>query len=176
MHDPRLVISLKPQKQPTTPVPPAPAPEDLKPPAKPRFRFSESQMRTARLVGIVGLVLALGTGGGKLAFNWWSSHQTGDSAGKRIVDSGRPATTAGSASDANDVVAKVSRLIELPQGEAPTVAAVTDPTKLNNQAFFSHAKVGDQVLVYTKARKAILYDPQADKIIEVAPIAVDPQQ
>ena len=68
------------------------------------------------------------------------------------------------------LVAEVSKLIELPTGEQPTVATVSDINKLKNQTFFAHAKNGDKVLIYTKAQKAILYDPTERKIVEVGPI------
>src|SRR5579872_6193275 len=69
-----------------------------------------------------------------------------------------------------DLVTKVGRLIELPSGEQPTVATVSDVTKLKDQPFFANAVNGDKVLIYTKARKAILYDPTANKIVEVGPV------
>lgn len=71
-----------------------------------------------------------------------------------------------------DIIAKVSRLIVLPSGEEPTVATVSDPEKLKDQPFFANAKVGDKVLIFTKAKKAILYDPQADKIVDVSPLNI----
>ena len=68
------------------------------------------------------------------------------------------------------VIAKVGRLVVLPDGEQPTLATVADPEQLKDQPFFARAKKGDKVLVYNKAQKAILYDPVQDKIIEIAPI------
>ena len=68
------------------------------------------------------------------------------------------------------VVAKVGRLVVLPEDEQPTLATVADPEQLKSQPFFARAKKGDKVLVYNKAQKAILYDPVQDKIIEIAPI------
>src|SRR3989344_3799196 len=70
------------------------------------------------------------------------------------------------------LVAEVGKLIALPEGEDPTVATVTDIEKLREQPFFQKAKKGDKVLIYTQAKKAILYDPQAKKIIDVAPINI----
>lgn len=70
------------------------------------------------------------------------------------------------------LVAAVSKLIVLPEGEQPTIATVSDPEALKGQAFFAKAKKGDKVLIYTNARKAILYDPVAQKIVEVAPLTI----
>lgn len=69
-----------------------------------------------------------------------------------------------------DIISKVGKHILLPQDETPTIATVTDPNKLTDQPFFAHAKSGDKVLVYTKAKKAYLYNPSADVIVEVAPL------
>ena len=65
---------------------------------------------------------------------------------------------------------KIGRLMVLPKEEAPTIATVSDPEKLKDQAFFAHAAQGDVVLLYAQARKAVLYRPSEDKIVEVAPI------
>ena len=72
-----------------------------------------------------------------------------------------------------ELIGKVSKLIVLPQGETPTVATVTDPDKLKKeQPFFANASVGDKVLIYTGARKAYMYNPTTNKIIEVAPVNI----
>lgn len=68
------------------------------------------------------------------------------------------------------LIAKVSRLIELPTNEEPTVATVSDKEKIKDQAFFQKAENGDKVLIYTQGKKAILYRPSINKVIEVAPI------
>lgn len=67
-------------------------------------------------------------------------------------------------------IAAVGKLIVLPTDETPTLATVTDPSKIKDQTFFAHAQTGDKVLIYTKAKKAILYNPSGNKIVEVAPI------
>lgn len=74
------------------------------------------------------------------------------------------------AEEVKKIVEKIGKLIELPQGEEPTLATVSDITKLSGQPFFSRAKNGDKVLIYPKIQKAILYRPDTDKIIEVAAI------
>ena len=76
--------------------------------------------------------------------------------------------------EAKALVAKVGKLIVLPEGEDPTIATVADPEALREQPFFAKAKQGDKVLIYTNARKAILYDVESNKIVEVAPINIGP--
>jgi len=70
------------------------------------------------------------------------------------------------------IVQKVGQLIVLPSGETPTVASVVNPSLLNSQPFFANAAKGDFVLIYTVAKEAILYDPNMNKIIAVAPISI----
>ncbi len=70
------------------------------------------------------------------------------------------------------LIAAISKLMVLPENEDPTVATVSDPELLKNQPFFANAKKGDKVLIYTNAKKAILYDPVSNKILEVAPVSL----
>ena len=78
--------------------------------------------------------------------------------------------------EAKTLVEKVGKLILLPKDEQPTIATVTDPSKLENKEFFANAKVGDKVLVFGTAKKVYLYDPVANMIINVAPVITDDTQ
>jgi hypothetical protein len=70
-----------------------------------------------------------------------------------------------------DLVTKVGKLIDLPKDETPQIATVSDVAKLQGQPFFQNAKNGDKVLIYNNNKKVILYDPNADKVINVAPLS-----
>lgn len=69
------------------------------------------------------------------------------------------------------VVSKVESLYVLPEGE-PTVAKVQDKEKLAQQSFFSQAKNGDYVLIYSDAKLALLYREEINKLVNVGPIAL----
>lgn len=73
-------------------------------------------------------------------------------------------------SEVVEVLEKVGKLTVLPEDEEPTVATVTNLEKLKDQVFFSNAQIGDKVLIYASSRKAILYNPSLDKIIEISSI------
>jgi len=73
--------------------------------------------------------------------------------------------------DADKLVSMVSGLMMLPD-ERPTIATVTDKEKLSSQAFFSESQNGDKVLIFTQAKKAVLYRPSTNKIIDVAPVSI----
>lgn len=72
-----------------------------------------------------------------------------------------------------DYVSKISKLMELPKDETPTVATISDKEKLKDQPFFKTAENGDVLLAYTKAMQAVLYRPATNKIINVAPISIN---
>ncbi len=69
-----------------------------------------------------------------------------------------------------EVISKVGTHIVLPKDEVPTLATVSDPEQLKKYPFFTNAEKGDKVLIYSLAKKAILYRPTGDKIVEIAPI------
>ena len=73
-----------------------------------------------------------------------------------------------SVSEIDQLVETVSGFMELPD-EVPTLATVSDKTKLENQQFFQNAQNGDKVLFFTSAQIAILYRPSSKKIINLAP-------
>lgn len=115
-----------------------------------------------KLVAAVGIVLILVLAG------------VGFSAYQQFKIKTQPQDQAGQQKAAQEEVRKlvleVGKLIDLPTGEDPTVATVADVSKLQGQPFFAKAKNGDKVLIYTQAKKAILYDPKLKKIIDVAPV------
>src|SRR3989344_1556410 len=65
----------------------------------------------------------------------------------------------------------LEKLVILPADETPTIGTVTDRSQLPSQFLFKNAENGDKILVYTQAKKAILYRPSLNKIVEMGPVA-----
>lgn len=89
---------------------------------------------------------------------------------KSKVDKLSTGSSASSANDIKELTAEISKVYELPTGETPTLATVSDASKVKNQAFFKNAQNGDKVLLYSKAGQAVLYRPSIKKIIAIAPV------
>lgn len=68
-------------------------------------------------------------------------------------------------------LAAVSEHMTLPEDDEPVLSVVTDAKALiAEQAFFAGVVDGDQVLLFPKNLKAIIYSPSRDRIINVGPI------
>lgn len=74
--------------------------------------------------------------------------------------------------EAKELVQKLGKLIDLPFGEEPTVATIKNADQITGQQFFTKAKNGYRVILYTNERLAILYDDVANKIINVGSISM----
>ena len=75
--------------------------------------------------------------------------------------------------ETNKVVRKVSKLMILPEDEMPSLVTVSNKEEINeNQEFFKLTEDGDKMLIYRQARKAILYRPKSNRIVNVAPVNV----
>lgn len=81
-------------------------------------------------------------------------------------------TPASKAKQVNSVVSRVGKLIILPTGEKPTVITVKDASKLKGEQFYANAKDGDVTLVYPQHKKAVLYRPSDNIIVNVAAVNV----
>jgi hypothetical protein len=88
-----------------------------------------------------------------------------------ILGLSKPADTE-SQKEAEEIIAKVGKIIQLPADEQPTIATVNELEKVREQQFFKNALIGDKVLVYQTAKKAFLYRPSENKIIEVGVVNI----
>ncbi len=68
----------------------------------------------------------------------------------------------------------LKKIILLPDDFDPTIAVIKDAEALKQEQpdFFGNAKNGDRVIIYPDT--AIIYDYQANKIIKVGPVTMQP--
>jgi hypothetical protein len=66
---------------------------------------------------------------------------------------------------------KMSKLIALPEGETPILFPF-DKEKYKDQPIFSKTDNGDKILIYTNAKKAYIYRPSKNVIVDVIPVNV----
>lgn len=133
--------------------------EDLSPRRRLARKIRKMKRRQALLLI---LVLALLLTGGYFAYKY-NQEKTNNA---RLTANPQAAAR----EEVRQLTEKVGKLIVIPTDETPTLATVSDASKLKNQAFFAKAQNGDKVLIFTKAKRAILYRPSTNKIIEVAPV------
>lgn len=60
-------------------------------------------------------------------------------------------------------------MIVLPN-EIPSMATVTDKEKLGDEPFFQAAENGDKVIIYSASKRAYLFRPREQKIIDMTVI------
>lgn len=111
------------------------------------------------------LLIALAIGAAGYLYQQWQATQ------KQLEELKKTPAVAGQ-QELQDVTSKVSRFITLPEGEEPTLATITDIDKLRDQPFFAKAQNGDKILIYAGAKKAYLYSPSMNKLLDVAPVNI----
>lgn len=68
----------------------------------------------------------------------------------------------------------LSKHMLLPSDEEPSIATITNIEVLKkDQPFFEKAQNGDKVVVYSNEKKAIIYSPQKDVVVNVGALVVD---
>lgn len=68
-------------------------------------------------------------------------------------------------------ITAIEKHMILPEGDEPVLATVTDAEALKaQQPFFNGAVNGDQLLLFPRSIKAVIYSPSRDRIVNVGPI------
>lgn len=70
---------------------------------------------------------------------------------------------------------KLGKILQLPTGEDPQIASVSDKSKLGSDPFFRDVENNDYLIVYTKARRIIVYRESANKVINQGPFTINTQ-
>lgn len=84
----------------------------------------------------------------------------------------RKSTQRGGQEVANEVLGKVRRHIIVAEEPQPTVATIVDINRLKESSeFYNVAENGDHLIITEK--RAILYDPDSDIILDVVPVRLN---
>jgi hypothetical protein len=126
-------------------------------------KLRSRKQRRIRSLLVVGIALLLVVAGG---FFMYQYKQAQDDI-KRLSNPQEAAKE-----EVRTITDKASKLVILPEGETPSLATVADPAKLQGQTFFVAAQKGDKVLVYAKAKRAIIYRPSSNKIVESSSVNI----
>lgn len=119
------------------------------------------------LVGLVALLIVTASGFGWSFYKYYTTRQA------LAIASSAEAQKEIAKKETDALISKVKRLMVLPTNEEPVVATITDKEALaKEQPFYQDANNGDRVIAYMTARKAIIYDPINDKIVNAGPIYV----
>lgn len=68
-----------------------------------------------------------------------------------------------------DVVSSLGLIMLLPSDEKPIITTIHDLESVKDEPFHKYAKIGDIVLRYPRAGRAILYSPSENMIVEAVP-------
>lgn len=135
--------------------------QGLPPTDEPTTPPSPNPLKQKIMPVLAGLFLVAAIGSATAAYNFYNDAQELKRNPQKVAQD-----------ETKLLLEQIGKLIVLPADEQPTVATVADPEKLKDQPFFAKAQRGDRVLIYTRALKAILYDPIANRIVEVAPVSI----
>lgn len=118
------------------------------------------------------LLLIVLFGGGAYAYVRYQNRGA-EPAATPVPQRQQVAAPSGEVGSVDQIVSRLSKHILLPEGEQPTIARVVDVEQLKQKyRFYARAKNGDLLVVY--GEWAVVYDPSADIIVNVA--ALDPSQ
>lgn len=137
---------------------------------KPNRRRRGGFLNFILFVGIIGAV----------ALFFWAEQQRRDALSKleqteQQLQEIKESTERSGQQVADEVLGKVRQHIVLPEELQPTVATIIDVDRLRETSdFYKEAKNGDH-LILTETR-AILYNPDTDRIVDVVPIMLNPEE
>lgn len=116
-------------------------------------------------------ILTLATGAGFATWKYTQARAETKRAQENIKRLSDPNVSAKATED--ELIEKVKKIALVPTDERPTIANITDADKLKGQPLFAHIQNGDKVLLYTKARREVVYRPSTNQVITVVTLPAE---
>lgn len=118
------------------------------------------------LIAVALALLVLGGGGTYYFYNQYQTSQ-------RELAQAREASVENQQAVVDELVNQVGSLIELPEGDTPTVATIRTTDNLADHPFLSKGLEGDRLLIYTgDSRMVVMYRPSTNKIVAVGTVTI----
>lgn len=149
---------------------PEPMNRTITPPAKTAPAKRRGRGGMFNLLLIIGIIAAI-------ALFAWAEQQRRATEGrleqtKKELEEVKKSTKAGGEELAKQVLEKVRWHMDVPVEPVPTVATIVDIERLREaNEFYAAAENGDHLIITNK--RAILYDPDRDVILDVVPVVID---
>lgn len=121
-------------------------------------------MKTKVLYGVIAALLIIMVGGGVYGYREYTKLKDEN---VRLMNPEESAKA-----EIDRIRSQVEKLVDTPKDEMPIIATVTDLEKLKSQSFYANAQNGDKALFYEKSKRAILYRPSTNKIINTSTIDI----
>ena len=109
-----------------------------------------------------GLILVILAGSAFGSFYFYNTNQT---ALKKLTQ--LTTNTSSTADDSEKTITDLAKLLLIPTDDTPTIAVISDISKLANQPFFTKAQNGDKIIVFPKSQKVVLYRPSTNKVVDM---------
>lgn len=146
---------------------------------KPKSVTPGKEPRRRRRGGLLNLLLFIGIIGAVALF-FWAEQQRRDALSKleqteQQLQEIKESTERSGQQVADEVLGKVRAHMVLPEDVQPTVATIIDVDRLRETSdFYKNAKNGDHLIL--TATRAILYNPDTDRVIDVVPVLLNPEE
>jgi hypothetical protein len=135
---------------------------------------SVSEQRGGRLVKNVALIIALLA---VAAIVWGVMHYGNPDSEEYVAIGDAPIVQEESEAEVVKLLEKVRRHVLLPEEGIPMVATVARAESLiAEQPFYAGVENGDKLIIFEQSRKAIIYSPSRDIIVNVGPIQLPETQ
>ena len=87
-----------------------------------------------------------------------------------VVSDNSPQNQKSYLSDTQRIIDSVSDILVVIDDDEPLVFTVSDPEKIINETAFSDVREGDQILIYRKKERVVVYRPSIGKIVDILPL------
>lgn len=122
------------------------------------------------LTSLIFVVILALTGAGFLYYQYQKTAKEL----KKVKSQTTTTQDAAKSDEVKKLVSEVAKIARLPENETPSIATITDASKLKDQTFFKDAKNGDILLVFNSSGKAVLYDPKEKKVVDITTLSSTP--